>query len=232
MNDIKTIVKQPINPHFNQLISGDCIEVMKRLPRNSVNLIVTDPPYVVRYKSRDGRSLLNDDNTRWIEPAFSQMYRVLAHDSFCISFYGWNHVDTFMRAWRKAGFTPVGHFVFSKPYSSKTHFTGSRHECAYLLAKGRPLKPTKPLNDVLGWKYSGNRLHPTQKPLPQLCSLIESYSQLGDVVLDPFAGSGSTAVASKMLSRKYIAIELDKKYYDVARMRIRALLGRQMKHVA
>lgn len=58
-----------------------------------------------------------------------------------VSFYGWNRVDRFMAAWKHAGFSVVGHLVFTKTYTSKSAYVGYRHECAYLLAKGRPTLP-------------------------------------------------------------------------------------------
>ncbi|ENA72766.1 DNA methylase family protein [Escherichia coli 179550] len=69
---------------------------------------------------------------------------------------------------------------------------GYRHECAYILAKGRPALPQKPLPDVLGWKYSGNRHHPTEKPVTSLQPLLRA-SHTERIVLDPFAGSGQPA---------------------------------------
>ncbi|MBW4590110.1 MAG: DNA methylase [Aetokthonos hydrillicola CCALA 1050] len=207
----------------NRLIHGDCIHVMKTLPNCSVDFILTDPPYLVRYKSRDGRSIANDDNDRWLLPAFSEMYRVLKDNSFCVSFYGWNRVDRFMEAWRKAGFTPVGHFTFNKSYASSARFTRSCHENAYLLAKGRPDKPQKPIRDILPWKYTGNTLHPTQKPVEPLAQLIAAFSKPGEVVLDPFAGSASTAVAAWQTGRHYIAIEKDPNYHAIAQQRLSRL---------
>jgi adenine-specific DNA-methyltransferase len=205
---------------LDRVIYGDCLEIMEQMDAASVDLIVTDPPYLVRYQSRDGRSVPNDDNDRWLCPAFQHMARVLKNDSFCISFYGWNKVDRFMNAWRKAGFVPVGHFTFNKPYASSTLFNQSCHENAYLLAKGRPPKPEKPIRDALGWKYTGNKLHPTQKPVEVLETLIKTFSTQGSVVLDPFAGSGSTAIAAKNTGRRYIAIEKDENYHAIAQDRL------------
>jgi adenine-specific DNA-methyltransferase len=74
---------------------------------------------------------------------------------------------------------------------------------------------------VLEWKYSGNRLHPTQKPLCVLTPLIQSFSRPGDVVLDPFCGSGSTLLAAKLQGRNFIGIELDPRYFEIARNRLR-----------
>jgi site-specific DNA-methyltransferase (adenine-specific) len=73
----------------------------------------------------------------------------------------------------------------------------------------------------LEWKYSGNNLHPTQKPVCILTPLIECFTVPGDVVLDPFCGSGSTLVAAQQLGRRYIGIELSKRYFDLAEHRLR-----------
>lgn len=92
------------------------------------------------------------------------MYRVLRKDALMVSFYGWNRVDCFMATWKNTEFGVVGHPVSTKSCTSKAVHVGYRHECAYVLAKGRPTLLQKPLPDVLGWKYSGNRHHPTEKP--------------------------------------------------------------------
>lgn len=201
---------------------GDCIKVLATFPASSVNLVVTDPPYLVRYRDRSGRFVLNDDNADWLKPAFRQIYRVLRRDSLCISFYGWHRVDEFMAAWREAGFTPVGHIVWAKSYSSNRRFVAYRHEQAYLLAKGKPQLPESPIPDILPWVHSYNRLHPTEKSPDSLKPLIESFSRPGHLVLDPFAGSGSTLVAAKDLGRKYIGVELDPGYARKANARLYA----------
>ena len=205
---------------LNRMIHGDCIEVMRTMPDASVDLIITDPPYLVNYRSRDGRTIAGDGNGSWLRPAFVEMHRVLRPHSFCISFYGWNKVDRFMAAWRAIGFTPVGHFTCPKAYSSSVGFTQGRHESAFLLAKGRPAKPSQPPRDVLPWHYTGNGLHPTQKPVSALKPLIEAYSAAGAIILDPFAGSGTTAVAASQAGRGYIAIEKDMAYYQKAQERL------------
>jgi adenine-specific DNA-methyltransferase len=206
---------------YNRLHLGDCIQRMKTMASNSIDLIVTDPPYLVNYHDRLGRKIIGDNQSDWLEPAFAEIYRLLRPHHFAISFYGWNHVDRFMTAWRKAGFRIVGHFVFAKHYASKTGFTEARHECAYLLAKGNPNHVNHALPDVMPWgKYTGNRYHPTQKPLDILMPLIKAYSDIGDVVLDPFAGSASTLIAAHLLHRAWIGIELDNHYHQIATKRL------------
>jgi adenine-specific DNA-methyltransferase len=204
----------------NTLIHGDCLRCLPGLPAGSVNFILTDPPYITSYRSRDGRTVPNDDNDRWLKPAFAQMYRALQNDSFCVSFYGWPQADKFIQAYRAAGFRVVGHFAFPKRYTSSTRYVRYQHECAHLLAKGNPLYPRETIGDVIDWTYSGNKLHPTQKPLSVLLPLVETFSPAQGTVLDPFAGSGSTLLAAKMLGRSYVGIELDAKYHAIASRRL------------
>lgn len=212
----------------NRIITGDCIEVMKEMPNASVDCAITDPPYLVNYRSSDGRGYQNDDpqDAGWLTPAFAEIYRVLKPDSFLVSFYGFTKADAFLAAWRQAGFDPIGHLVWIKPYASKEKFVRYYHEQAYLLAKGRPRKPRLRLPDVLEWRYTGNEIHPTQKPVMAILPLIMAYSEKGDIVLDPFAGSGTTAVASQELGRRYIGIELDPTYAAKAQDRVRHEISR------
>lgn len=206
----------------NNLIHGDCLDIMPQLQTESVDFILTDPPYLVNYRDRSGRSIHGDRNGDWLNPSFRELFRVLKNDSFAISFYGWNRIDQFFNAWNSSGFRAVGHFVFPKPYASNSRYLEYRHECAYLLAKGNPEKPTRPLSDVLSWgKASGNHYHPTQKPLDLMEQLVGAFTVPDDVVLDPFAGSGTTALAAATLGARYIAIEKDRQYYIKACNRLR-----------
>ena len=210
----------------NQILQGDCTRVLRTLPATSVDLVVTDPPYGVRYRDRLNRTIANDDHPERILGAFNDVYRVLKPDTFCVSFYGWNQADVFLAAWRRAGFVPVGHLVWQKNYASRRGFLEARHEQAYLLAKGRPAKPAQPLSDVRPWQYSGNSNHPTEKAVSVLRPLIESFSKPGAVVADPFAGSGSTCLAAAECGRRYLGIELEPQYCELARRRL-AELGRR-----
>ena len=204
----------------NQVLQGDCTQVLRQLPDECVDLIVTDPPYGVRYQDRFGRTVANDDDPSRVLGAFTDLYRVLRPDSLCISFYGWGLVDDFFRAWRRAGFKPVGHIVWVKEYASRARFLRYRHEQAFLLAKGRPPLPGKPLDDIQPWVYSGNTDHPTQKAVRILTPVIEAFTQRGEVVLDPFSGSGSALVAAAITGRRYLGIELEQKYCVLARERL------------
>lgn len=204
----------------NAILNGDSVQLMRSLPRNSVDFILTDPPYLVNYQGRDGRKVRNDDNARWLWPAFNQMYRVLKWGGFAISFYGWNRIDLFADAWKAAGFRMVGHIVFRKSYSSSSRFLRYEHESAYLLAKGNVTPPAKPIPDVIDMPYSGNKLHPTQKPVAVLLPLVEAFCPKGGLVLDPFAGSGSSLVAAQHLGRDWLGMELDTEHAATATRRL------------
>lgn len=203
------------------ILQGDCLQIMPKLPTESVDLVLTDPPYVCRYRDRAGRTVANDDNTEWLKPAYAEMYRLLKPGSLCITFYGWVHTDAFFAAWRAAGFRIVGHMVFCKDYASSERTLRCMHESAYVLSKGRPPMVAPALSDVRSWGYTGNLLHPTQKPVDALKPLIDTYSRRGDMVLDPFAGSGSTLVAARDLGRRYLGIELDPVHAATAEKRLR-----------
>jgi len=192
----------PTPPHFiNQIVNGDCLTVLPQLAARSVDFVLTDPPYIAHYRDRSDRTVANDDRAGWLTPAFAEIFRVLKPDRFCVSFYGWSQVDKFFAAWRAAGFRAVGHLVWPKRYASAHRFLDYCHEQAYLLVKGNPAVPATTIPDVLGWRYTGNRLHPTQKPVPSLKPLIETFTESGDIVLDPLCygqHKGSSVALSVM----------------------------------
>ena len=210
-------------PARNTILYGDCITLMQRLQGGSVDFILTDPPYLVRYRDRSGRTIANDADASWLVPAYAEMYRALKNDSLAVSFYGWNEVDKFMAAWRAAGFRIVGHMVFTKSYASSRRFLQHRHEQAYLLAKGKPSLPVRPQSDVRDWDYTGNRLHPTQKPFAPLEQLVRMFSKPGDLVFDPFCGSGSSLVAARRQCRDFLGMELDGHHHLTASLRIHGM---------
>jgi adenine-specific DNA-methyltransferase len=205
---------------LNQVIHGNCTEVMTTMPSASIDLVVTDPPFLVNYRPRNGQRVAGDTNNAWLYPAFAEIYRLLKPNTFCVSFYGWPQVDQFMATWKRVGFFPVSHLIGLKEYSSRSGYTESYHETMYLLAKGRPPRPAKPIRDVLPWRYTGNPLHPTQKPVEVIQPLIEAFSKHGDVVLDPFAGSGTTGVAARNCGRQFILIEKVWQHWKDAHNRI------------
>ncbi|MFQ7957760.1 TraX family protein [Escherichia coli] len=107
---------------MSRFVLGNCIDVMARIPDNAIDFILTDPPYLVGFRDRFGRTIAGDKTDEWLQPACNEMYRVLKKDALMVSFYGWNRVDRFMAAWKNAGFSVVGHLVFTKNYTSKAAY--------------------------------------------------------------------------------------------------------------
>ncbi|ENG82358.1 DNA methyltransferase [Escherichia coli] len=154
--------------------------------------------------------------------ACNEMYRVLKKDALMVSFYGWNRVDRFMAPGKMRDSAWLATWCLPKPTHRRPHMwaiaTNALHP-----GKRRPALPQKPLPDVLGWKYSGNRHHPTEKPVTSLQPLIESFTHPNAIVLDPFAGSGSTCVAALQSGRRYIGIELLEQYHRAGQQRLAAV---------
>jgi DNA modification methylase len=76
------------------IVQGDCVQAMTSLRPESVDLIVTDPPYLCRFKNRRGQTIQNDDRGDWVLPAYVNMYRALKPDSVCVTFCGWRSFST------------------------------------------------------------------------------------------------------------------------------------------
>lgn len=221
MTNTQSIARsRPVQAPTNCILHGDCVTLMGGPASASADFALTDPPYLVRYRDRAGRTIANDNNGHWLLSAVTELHRVLKDGSFCISFYGWDQADQFITAWRRAGFRLVGHVVFRKRYGSSTRFLEHRHEQAYLLAKGYVVPPVMPFPDVLDWRYTDNKLYPTQKPLEVLRPFISTFTQPGDLVLDPFCGSGSTLVAARELGRNFLGMELDGGHHRTACQRL------------
>lgn len=211
----------------NSILHGDCIQVMQQMSANSVDFMLTDPPYLVNFRDRQGRTLQNDTNADWLRPAMKEVFRVLRNNRLMLCFYGWSRAEKFLEAWREAGFRPVGHLVFCKSYTTKsTEFLKYQHEQAYLLAKGRPAMIGGAIPDMQRLEFTGNKLHPTQKAVMSLVPAIRAYSLPGDVVLDAFCGSGSTCAAALLTGRKYIGIEMDDTYHVSATLRMERIKER------
>lgn len=194
---------------------GDCLEVLPTLPSESIDFVLTDPPYLVGYQGRwDGarQVIAGDADPSWLRPAFADIYRLMKPDTLCVSFYGWPHVDRFLGIWKEIGFRPVSHLAFVKRQWGLGRFTRSGHETAYLLAKGRPRKPAAAVSDVFDWQRDAVTLHPNQKPVAALASILHTYCPADGIVLDPFMGSGSTLRAAKNLGMSAVGIEIEERY--------------------
>jgi DNA modification methylase len=215
-----------LKPYYEQggivIYCGDCREVLPVLPAESVD-VLTDPPYLVNHTGRwDGthEAIKGDGSAEWLEPSFREVHRLMKPDTLCVSFYGWPQADLFLGIWKALGFRPVSHLAFVKRVWGLGRFTRSQHETAYLLAKGHPSFPGAAVSDTVEWEREREAFHPNQKPVAALLPLLTSYTAEGQVVLDPFMGSGSTLRAAKESACRAIGVEIEERYCELAARRM------------
>lgn len=210
-----------------KLIYGDCLEILKAIPDDSIDLIVTDPPYLINYKSCwcNSKPILGDNEYDLIEKAVKEMYRVLKPDSAAYVFCSPKRIDYFIRYCQEAGFVIKNSIIWVKNNWSAGDLKasyGQQYEIILLLNKGRKFINGKRLSDV--WFFDRvsfqNQHHQNEKPVKLLEQCIIKHSDKGDIVLDPFMGSGSTGIACMHTDRKFIGIEKDADYFAVAEQRI------------
>lgn len=210
-----------------KLMQGDCLELMKDIPDGSIDLIVTDPPYLMNYRSNYRKVkydyIIGDkDGKDLIAKSIKEAYRVLKDNSAIYMFCSWHYVGFFKSEFEKY-FKLKNIIVWNKNNTSMGDLQGSyapKHEFILFGHKGRRLLEGFRYPDVLEAKRTGSKLHPTQKPVDLLEIFIKTSSKENDVVLDMFAGSGTTGVACKNLNRNFIGIELDEEYFKIAKERI------------
>jgi len=225
----------------------DCLEFLKLIPDNSVDLVVTDPPYNISQKKDmklDGRIIVKNfgdwDFNFDPEPVLAELRRVLKPNGQIYVFCGTLQIPQYMRIFQEKWFFRnllVWYKTNPPPRLSKTNFLFANEYIIYAIKeKGKPSLSTFNFSSqstmhntfVSGSLQGRERLkgndgraiHPTQKPLAILKKLIELSSKEGDVVLDPFMGIGSTAVACKELKRKFMGCELNPKYVEWAKIRL------------
>jgi site-specific DNA-methyltransferase (adenine-specific) len=209
-----------------QLIMGDCLEAMKDIPDGSVDCVVTDPPYGMsfqsNYRKEKHRKIENDDSLEWLDTFFDQCYRKMKEDTHIYSFCSFHHIDKFKVSMQRF-FDVKNILIWQKNNTGMGDLEGDyapKYEMILFGAKGRrTLNGSRDPNIVPCYK-TGNKLHPTQKPEELMVYLIEKSSTAGDTILDPFMGSGTTGVACVQTGRKFIGIEKDKKYFEIAKKRI------------
>ena len=221
-----------------KLYCDDCLNIMKQIDNESIDLIVTDPPYLIKYKTNHRKNkdhdfcseILNDDNEQLIIDYIRECYRILKNNTAMYMFCNCDKVDFFKQELENAGFKIKNMIIWVKNNWTagdlKAQF-GKQYEIIFLVNKGRKYFNGKRITDV--WMFdriSGKKqLHQNQKPVDLLKQCILKHSDENDIIFDGFMGSGSTGVACIETGRKFIGVELDKKYFEIAKERIENLKG-------
>ena len=214
-----------------KLYQGDCLEIMGGIKDKSVDLIVTDPPYLMNYQSNRRKKedrfdkIKNDKgNYMLIQDYLEECHRIMKDNTAIYCFCSWHNIDFFKNEFEKH-FKLKNILVWNKNNHGTGDLKGSyapKHEFILFGHKGRTLLREKRIADVIDCpKISSNKLtHPTEKPQDLLEIFIKQSSDVGSIIFDGFMGTGSCGIAAKKLNRNFIGIELDEKYFNIAKDRL------------
>ena len=237
--------KKYIDITTSQLFQGDCIQIMRAIPEESIDCIITDPPYNIGLfmherntnlkKMRDNQFAYagwdNMDYRDWkknMSRFLAQCARVMKKKGALIVFMSVLKIADIIKLATKHGFyyktTGVWHKTNPMPRNMNLHFVNSTECWIYFIFKGTSgtfnnegrVKHDFLESSVCPVSEKTYGKHPTQKPLKILEELITCVTNPNDIVLDPFMGSGSTCLASAKLGRRYIGVELDGNYFNIA----------------
>ncbi len=236
-----------LQKYLNKIICGDCIHVMKELPDESFDLVVTSPPYNLKNStgngmkdSRGGKwknaALVNgysnhNDNmpheeyTKWQRDCLTEMYRLIKNDGAIFYNHKWRVQDGLLQDRQDivSGF-PVRQIIIWKRKGGINFNPGyflPTYEVIYLIAKSEfQLAPkANAFGDVWEFKQEMNNPHPAPFPVNLINRIISSTH--AKIVLDPFMGSGTTAISALINNREYVGIEISPEYVSLAETRIK-----------
>jgi modification methylase len=253
----------PLDLPLDQIITGDCREVLARLPAKSVDLVFADPPYNLQLRQelfRPNQTRVAAVNDAWDQfssfaeyDAFTREWlaacRRVLKDNGAIWVIGTYHnIHRIGAILQDMGFWLLNDVAWAKT-NPMPNFRGVRltnaHETLIWASTGKDAAYTfnhhalKALNEDLqmrsDWllpicggpervRVNGKKAHSTQKPESLLYRVLLASTQAGDVVLDPFFGTGTTGAAAKLLGRRWIGVEREAEYVELARARIEAVI--------
>lgn len=243
--------RTPIETDTYTIVNGDCVDVLRGIPGDSVDLLLTDPPYnlglfmqdrATNLKQMRGNyfgaagwdNLTADDWTESMDAFFEEASRVVRTSGAMIVFMAVIKLETLIQLAQKHGFyyktTGSWHKLNPMPRNMNLHFINSTESWVYFVNDARTgtfNNEGRALHDfyetsVTPKSERGFGKHPTQKPIELMNYFVRTLSNPGDLVLDPFMGSGSTGVSAIRLGRKFFGIELNEDYFDMSAKRLEA----------
>lgn len=205
------------------MYNADCFDVLVNLPDKSVDCVITDPPYGVDFQSHRRKEkydkIQNDNDLSFLDDLNKELFRVMKDNTHIYQFCAFKTVDKFKISFEKY-FELKNIIVWNKGNFSTGNYYRYKYEFCLFGIKGDRKIKSRAIPDVIDCDGTNNKLHLTQKPTNLIKILMEQSSDEGDVVLDPFMGSGTTGEVAKMLNRDFIGIEIDKEYFNIAKNRI------------
>ncbi len=227
----------------NTIVQGDCVEVMKQIPDKSINMVLTDPPYEQDNHGGGNTVMaqrkLNNSYIDFISDSFDMgtVFNEIKRISKTINlliFCSNKQISKIMRYWEDEKY-PTTLLVWDKPNPipfGNGKYISNLEFMVYVRGKNATYNNIGYNEQLKTFRYanpsSKQRFHPTEKPVDLLERLVKIHSKENDIVLDCFAGSGSTLVACKKLGRRFIGIELSEEYCAIARNRISIITKKQV----
>ena len=212
-----------------ELHNCDCREYLRGMESESVDFILTDPPYGINYQSNRRtktakfRKICGDEIVAGAY-VYGELFRVLKNNSACAVFCSWKNIEREIKK-LEVLFNIKNVIVWNKGgggLGDLKHTLATDYELVIVCHKG--LCPIRGKRCGSVWNYgkvhNNAMAHPTEKPVELIASIVEKFSDEGGVVLDPFAGSGTTGLACKQTGRDFIGIEIDEEYYSIAKERL------------
>ena len=212
----------------NKIVCGDCLELMREIPDGAVDLVLTDPPYQLStsssYAAKVNPWADMCNSAFWFAELYRVYFRLLKETGAVWQFLNWRSLPTTQKAAFDAGSKLESLMVWDKVWIGPGGKRGlrPRYELIALLANADFAIPRRDIPDICQCLWSGHKPsgHAAEKPTEVCRGLIEISSKEGDVVLDPFCGSGTTLEAAIIMGRKYIGIEIDEHWANESRLRV------------
>ena len=209
----------------------DCMELMKQLPDKCVDLVLTDPPYGIDYQSNmrtatEKFDKIHNDKSMEHREYFMEFSRILADNSVAVVFCSWkNYHEEYTQLAELFDIKNV--IVWHKPgggIGDLEHSLLTDYELAVVAHKGAAKIRGKRDGSVWGCAKvpPADMVHPTEKPNALMSRIIEKFCDRGQIVFDPFSGSGASLWAAEKTGRKWFGCELEPRYVEIANKRIEA----------
>ena len=209
----------------------DCVSGMKNLPDGSIDLVIADPPFGIDFDgkssvyNRDERLVIegyeesNESYYEFTAKWLAELPRIMKPESSAYVFSGWTNLDAVLEGARNAGLETLNHLIWHYPFGvyTKKRFVTSHYHIVLLVKNPRKYFFNKIENypeDVWTVKRqyrTGLTKNATKLPLEVVSRCIDFSSRPGDIILDPFMGNGTTAVAAKLNLRRFLGFEINEK---------------------
>ncbi len=226
---------------IDEIYCGDALQLMKAIPSKTIDLIITDPPFAIQFKAKRNNYNRSYGNVlkgykeipkeqyyafslQWMKEAF----RILKTTGSMYVFSGWTNLKDILNALDDVGFITINHIIWKYQFGvfTKRKYVTSHYHILFVVKDKKKYKFNKVEHYpedvwIINREYwTGKLKTPTKLPLALVKKILLFSSDEGDLVFDPFLGSGTVAVAAKMLKRHFLGFEIVPEYCKFAKERV------------